>query len=52
MGACGEREDVTAVRNKAAEWYNNTAEFTSKKYNATKEYMAPKIAQAQQDYGP
>ena len=52
MGACGEREDVIAARNKASEWYSNTKEYTSAKYNATKEYMAPKIAQAQEDYGP
>ena len=52
MGACGEREDVQAARNKAAEWYSNTADYTKAKYNATKEYMGPKIAQAQQDYGP
>ena len=52
MGQCSQREDVVAARNKAAEWYSNTAEYTKTKYNATKEYMGPKIAQAQSDYGP
>ena len=32
MGACGEREDVQAARNKASEWYNNTKEYTKEKY--------------------
>ena len=52
MGACGEREDVKAARNKAAEWYTNTAEYTKEKYAASKEYLGPKILEAQSDYGP
>ena len=43
---------MVAARNTSYEWYKNAAAYTSEKYNATKEYIGPKITQAQQDYGP
>ena len=45
MGACGERETYVSA-------YTSVANYTSEKYNATKEYMGPKMTQAQSDYGP
>lgn len=43
MGNCSERPEVMAVRNTSSEWYKNVADYTSEKYNATKEYIGPKM---------
>ena len=52
MGTCSDRPEMMAARNTSYEWYKNAAAYTSEKYNATKEYLGPKILQAQSDYGP
>jgi len=53
MGAsCSNRPEVVAARNTSAEYWTKTSSFVSDKYNATKEYLGPKILQAQSDYGP
>ena len=53
MGAqCSNRPDVIAARNASAEYWDKTSSYCSEKYNASKEYLGPKIAQAQEDYGP
>ena len=52
MGACGERPEVQAVRNTSYEWYTNASAYTAAKYQASKEYLGPKLAQAQEDYKP
>ncbi len=52
MGGCSDRPEVVAARNSSYEWYTKAAAFTSEKYNASKEYLGPKILAAQSDYGP
>ena len=51
-GSCTDRPEMVAARNTSYEWYTSAASYTSEKYNASKEYLGPKIAQAQEDYGP
>ena len=52
MGACSERPEMVTLRNTSSEWYTNASAYTAEKYNATKEYIGPKITQAQSDYEP
>ena len=47
MGAsCSNRPEVIAARNTSAEYWAKTSSYVSDKYNATKEYLGPKILQA------
>ena len=52
MGACSDRPEMVTVRNTSYDWYKKSSAWTSDKYNATTEYLGPKMLQAQSDYGP
>ena len=40
------------IRSTSYDWYTKASAYTSEKYNATMEYMGPRMRQAQSDYGP
>ena len=39
--SCISRDTYESMRNTSAEWYKNTSEYTSKKYNEASEYLGP-----------
>ena len=52
MGGCSTRPEVMTARETSYGWYKASAAWTSEKYNATTEYLGPKLSQAGTDYAP
>ena len=52
MGGCSTRPEVVAARNSSYEWFSKASAYTQQQYQASKEYLGPRLEQAQSDYGP